>query len=60
MMNEKSLLFLCYLITTICILPFAKRLPKRWLAVSILFIPIAIYGLLLILFVGIALIFGDK
>ena len=60
MMNEKSLLVLCYLITTICMLPFAKRLPKRWLAVSILFIPIAIYGLLLILFVVLALIFGDK
>lgn len=59
-MNEKTLLILCYLVTAICILPFAKRLSKRWLVVSILLIPIAIYALLILMFVAIALIYGDK
>ena len=27
-MNEKTLLVLCYLITIVCILPFRKRLSK--------------------------------
>ena len=59
-MNEKTLLILCYLITTVCILPFRKRLSKRWFVLSILFVPIAVYILLMILFVAIALISGDK
>ena len=59
-MNEKTLLILCYLITTVCILPFRKRLSKRWFVLSILLAPIAVYVLLIILFVAIALIFGDK
>ena len=59
-MNEKVLFVLCYLISTVCILPFRKRLSKRWFVLSILLIPIAIYGLLIILFVAIALIFGDR
>ena len=59
-MNEKTLLVLCYLITTAFILPFRKRLSKRWFVLSILFVPIAVYILLIILFVAIALILGDK
>ncbi len=59
-MNEKTLLILCYLITTVCILPFRKRLTKRCFVLSILLAPIAVYVLLIVLFVALALIFGDK
>ena len=59
-MNEKTLLILCYLITTVCILPFRKRLSKRWFVLSILLVPIAVYVLLIMLFVAIAMFFGDK
>ena len=59
-MNEKTLLILCYLITTVCILPFRKRLTKRCFVLLILLAPIAVYVLLIVLFVALALIFGDK
>ena len=59
-MNEKTLLILCYLITTVCILPFRKRLTNRCFVLSILLAPIAVYVLLIVLFVALALIFGDK
>ena len=59
-MNERTLLILCYLITTVCILPFRKRLTKRCFVLSILLAPIAVYVLLIVLFVALALIFGDK
>ena len=59
-MNEKTLLVLCYLITIVCIMPFRKRLSKRWFVLSILLVPIAVYVLLIMLFVAIALFFGDK
>lgn len=59
-MNEKTLLGLCYLITIVCILPFRKRLSKRWFVLSILLVPLAVYVLLIMLLVAIALFFGDK
>ena len=59
-MNEKTLLVLCYLITIVCILPFRKRLSKRWFVVSVLFVPVAVYILLIMFFVAIALFWGDK
>ena len=59
-MNEKTLLVLCYLIAIVCILPFRKRLSKRWFVLSILLVPIAVYVLLIMLFVAMALFFGDK
>jgi len=59
-MNEKTLLVLCYLIAIVCILPFRKRLSKRWFVLSILLVPLAVYVLLKMLFVAIALFFGDK
>lgn len=58
-MNEKTLLVLCYLITIVCILPFRKRLSKRWFVLSILLVPIVVYILLIMFFVAIALFWGD-
>lgn len=59
-MNEKTLLLLCYLITTVCSLPFRKKLSRRCFAFLILLVPIVIYVLLIILFVVLALIYGDN
>lgn len=59
-MNEKTLLILCYLITTVFIIPFKNRLSKRWFVLSILFIPIVVYVFLIAFFVALALLYGDR
>ena len=59
-MDEKSLLLVCYLTTVLCLLPFRKRFCKRKFVLLALVVPIFVYAFLIVVFVFLALLYGDK
>jgi hypothetical protein len=59
-MNEKSLLLLCFVVSTAILVAIRNRLKRTTFAIGFFVLPFLIYAVLLILIIALALVYGDK